>query len=430
MDIIIFSLITFTIGVIVGKILFASNTDTSFFIKRIQELELETKNLQYENMHKSSTLAVSEEKNRSMEQQMADWEKTKIEFMQSSKIASLEASKDLTNQILQQHEQQSKRTAEDTEKRIEKSTKELHESYKELFSSVGHMRKSLDTNSDTVETIKMAISSSANVGYASETVLENALTTLGLTKDIDFFTQISFDSDEGKLRPDAVVLLPDDNALVIDSKSSKFIWELAEAEKSGIQDSIDIAYNNLKSSMNTHLKSLASKDYAGAIKNTMKKMGKSTNLNKITVIMWLPNDGAVDKVLHADPTFTKRASASNIFVCGITGLWMAIGMASQQISSSNQSKNSQKIMDEAESLLNNIATVVGYGDKVSKGLNSANKAWDSFIKSFDGRFLVGAKRIEKLGAKVNKPLLPLGKNATEDALEIDTETLETLQIKE
>ena len=408
-----------TLGAIITKILLSKADDSKFIQNRISDLETQNTDLNTEVSQNNADLAVAREQIRSMQRQMSDWEKTKQEFINNSKMASLEATQKITNQILEKHENLSKRTAEETEKRIEKSTKELHESYKDLFSSVGHLKETLSSNTSTVETIKLAISSSANVGYASETVLENTLSAFGLIKEHDFFTQMSVDGENGKLRPDAVVFLPDNNALVIDSKSSQFIYQLAEAEHSGNEVEIEIAYKNLKSSMSKHLDSLTTKDYGKAIRQEMKKMGKENSLNNITVIMWLPNDGAVEKVLKADPTFSKRAGISNVFICGPTGLWTAVGMASQKIRLESQSKNQQKIIEEAEKLLNSIATVVSHGKKVTNGLQSATKAWEKFTASFDSRFISTARRINKLGVDTNKEINSLGANGLSDVLEIE-----------
>ena len=62
-----------------------------------------------------------------------------------------------------------------------------------------------------------------------ETVLENTLKSFGLTAGIDFVLQQTFGSEDGsRLRPDAIVFLPADSVLVIDSKASKFLLELAQ----------------------------------------------------------------------------------------------------------------------------------------------------------------------------------------------------------
>jgi DNA recombination protein RmuC len=57
-------------------------------------------------------------------------------------------------------------------------------------------------------------------GRWGEKSLENVLTQAGLVKGVDFRMEVSVDSDEGRLRPDAVVNLPDGRKLIIDAKCS------------------------------------------------------------------------------------------------------------------------------------------------------------------------------------------------------------------
>ena len=58
-----------------------------------------------------------------------------------------------------------------------------------------------------------------------------------------------------------------------------------------------------------------------------------------------------------------------------------------------QSQNNHKIREEIEKLLSYIGTIVDKGNKLERGLNSANSAWVDFKKSFNSRFIVSAKRV-------------------------------------
>jgi DNA recombination protein RmuC len=57
-------------------------------------------------------------------------------------------------------------------------------------------------------------------GRWGEQSLRNVLEQAGLTEHVDFQTEVSVDTDDGRLRPDVIVSLPGGRKLVIDAKCS------------------------------------------------------------------------------------------------------------------------------------------------------------------------------------------------------------------
>ena len=141
------------------------------------------------------------------------------------------------------------------------------------------MNDQVTTNKDAVDVIERALSNPANAGFAAETVLENTLKSFGLTAGIDFVLQQTFGSEDGsRVRPDAIVFLPADSVLVIDSKASKFLLELAQVEDEAAEAAI---YEKLSSTMNQHLKSLASKNYRMAVQSDFRAAGKGDEVRQL-----------------------------------------------------------------------------------------------------------------------------------------------------
>jgi len=57
-------------------------------------------------------------------------------------------------------------------------------------------------------------------GNWGELMLENVLDSAGLRAGVDYQREVSFNTEDGRLRPDVVVYLPQQRHLVIDAKTS------------------------------------------------------------------------------------------------------------------------------------------------------------------------------------------------------------------
>ncbi len=432
-NILIFIIIASIIITLLFIILFIiknNNTDkVDFFEQENKRLNQEKQNLENEKTNIHIELIETKTRLKTNIEHMQDWEKTKKQFIEQAKSTSMELSQSLVSDLLEKHNKQAETQRKENEETISQNTKKLHESYQNLFSSVNILKDNLEKSNNTVNTIKSALSSSAEVGYASETILENTLIAFGLTEGIDFLTQVNINIDNKQLRPDGLIFMPNDCALVIDSKASKFIYELAQAEQQNDSEKIKQANEKLKSSMNNHLTSLSKKDYKSMIQKLLKQQSKQTTLNDITFVMWLPNDSSVEKLQKSDPQIMQKASKNNIFICGPTALWTAIGIASQKINTEKQSKNNHKIREEIERLLGYITTIVEKGNKLERGLSSANSAWIDFKKSFNSRFISSAKRVESYGVKSSKTIQLLGKEHEGEILEIEKQDDEIKKIE-
>lgn len=422
-----FSIVFFVFVTTIAILAFLYARNGNYKDNRLRLLEKENAVLRDQCTEQEKTLAVAREKYENMQKTIRDWEKTKEEFLQISKLTGLEAGKTIGANILKQQALQTKQTQEQIETRFEKSTHTLHENYKDLFASVKILRNTLQTNTENVDTLKQALSASSSVGYAAETILENVLKSFGLQEGRDYHLQYTLKHAFETLRPDAIVFLPADNILVIDSKATKFLYDLAQGEKDNDPIAIQQASNGIKSSMEKHMKDLAKKDYGAAIKRYLKRSGKPCETITITTILWLPTDNTIEKLrqLKININPSNITGKNDIFICGPTALWAVIGVASQKILFKKQAENYIHILEAAEKLLQTVNTLTQSADKVSRGLGSANKAWSSFTKSFNGKFLSTAKSLNTLGVKTKDPikkivtdLLPLAKDTENSNVKI------------
>lgn len=330
-----------------------------------------------------------------MQRRMEDWEKSRQDAIQHAKAAIFEAGSKLSNQLIEKHKIETK----ESEEKLSKSQQELQTQFEKILSNIAILNSEVKSSKATVDHVKNALLTPAGAGSLAEITLENILNASGLEKKRDFIMQYSFNmQNEGtRLRPDAVVFLPADNIMIIDSKASKFFTEIASQEQKH-NDSTRVLNDKLKNSMRNHLKSLTSKDYQESLRGHL----KDYKVKHISSIMFLPSEGAIEKINKIDSEFLHKAWEKDIFPVGPTGLINILTYAKFQIAATRQAENHQYIVEEIRKLLNSFSTLYEHARRLGNSLYNATNNFDKFAGSFNANILSKAKNLQNLGIHTQK----------------------------
>jgi DNA recombination protein RmuC len=341
--------------------------------------------------------ALDRQAREAVEKRLADWETAKAENLNHAKAAVLETAAAVSNKLIDDHKRETDAARQEREERL----KALADQFEAVTRSVAALADQTSQTRSSVDVVWRALSSPGGAGYFAEIGLENTLKSFGLERDRDFVMQATIDdeADGRRLRPDAIIFLPNDSLLVIDSKASKYLLELAAAE--GGEGEAE-AYGNLARTMHQHLRTLAGKDYRSAVVNAYRQAGRSGEVAHVVNVMYLPNEGALDKVRKADPAIEQLAHREQIVFAGPTGLAGMISFASSAIGLGRQAQNQERIIEAAESLLDSVAVALGHVDGVGKGLKAAAAAFERFALSVNKRLLPRAKHLVHLGVSPTK----------------------------
>ncbi len=344
--------------------------------------------------------AVAEQEAEALRAQIMDRDRLKTETIDAVKAAALSTAQEISSKLLDDHKRESEAAHKAAEERIKKTTENLQRHFNDVVKSVASLNDQVGRNRETLDTVWRALASPGGAGHFAEIGLENTLKSFGLEAGRDFIMQYTITGGEGSgLRPDAVVFLPSDTFLVIDSKASKFLLEIAEVEGTENEDE---AYAKLSSTMNQHLRALTAKDYRSAIIDSSREAGRGTQLRRILNVMYLPNEGAVEKIHRSDPDFSKKAAKSEIIIAGPTGLASLIAFARIEIDLGRQAENQEKIVEATQSLLDSIITVINHAEGVGRGIKTAAKQFANFTRSVNSRLLPRSRVLANLGVRSNK----------------------------
>ncbi len=352
-------------------------------------------------MEAEKKVDLAEQRMQDVEKRMQDWELQRAESLKAAKASILEAGGQLSSKLLEDHKREVEAAKKDSEMRAKKASEELIEKMMDVTNKVAALNDHNGQLREKMATVWRALSSPGGAGFLAEVGLENSLKNLGLEPLRDYIMQYAINNGEaGNLRPDAVIFLPQDMLMVIDSKASKFLLEIAEAaEDSELQEE---SLRKLKKTMNDHLKALISKDYRAAIAAAYKESGRASKTRSILNVMYLPSENAITHIKTADPEFISKCEKADIILAGPASLAGLLSLARLNIGTMRQAENQDAIVASIQDLLDNMIVVLSYADKVGRGLKSASDNFDQFARSVNKRMLPKIRQMVSLGVKPNK----------------------------
>ncbi len=246
--------------------------------------------------------------------------------------------------------------------------------------------------SERTEDLTQALTSSSKVqGDWGEMVLKRLFEESGLERGREYEIQDSIENDEGgRQRPDAVIYLPEDRQLVVDSKVSLTAWTDYCAARDEAERAACLKRH--LASVRAHLRELALRDYT-----------RSPDLHTVDfVVMFVPIEAALLEALRGDDKLYAEAFRSKVVLVSPTTLFSVIKMVEGMWSVRRREQNAEKIAEAGGKLYDKLEMFVASFESVRKGLASANKAlddaWDH-LSAKRGNALKLAKEMRDMGLR-------------------------------
>lgn len=293
-------------------------------------------------------------------------------------------------------------------KRVDAIEKVRTEDKSALQEQVKHIAESLHHNSKATSQLVTALSAPKGGGRWGEMTLRNVMEQAGLSAHCDFNEQVNDQTETGRQRPDAVIHLPGERQIVVDSKVSLEAYLKAS-------DSTDPAEKTalLKThatNVQRHVRALASKSY-------------QANLSERVdfVAMFIPGENFFAAALEHAPSLLEDAYSKGVIVTTpstLIGLAKTVSYVWRQ---ENMAENAREAAKIGEDLYTALVTMTSHVEKMGKGLKSAVGGYDAFIGSLQRNVLPKARKFEELEvAEPSKSLAKLEKLEQEPRkLELD-----------
>ena len=226
-------------------------------------------------------------------------------------------------------------------------------------------------------------------GRWGERALQNVLEQCGLAEHTDFHLEHSLETDEGRLRPDAIVNVPGQKKLVIDAKVSLNAYQAAfEADDEGERK----RHLELHAkSMRGHVQTLGSKGYQSQFDDAPDY-----------VVMFVPGEHFVAAALDADPELWDFAFRNKVLLATPTNLVAIARTVAQVWRQDTIANEAMEIGKAGAELYDRLAIAAEHMKRVGGGLETAVSNYNKFVGSFERNVLSAGRRLADKGIEIGK----------------------------
>ena len=267
------------------------------------------------------------------------------------------------------------------------------------------MKRTQDIGNDANNLAKALKNESKTQGNWGELILENILEKSGLTEGEHYEKQSAIKDSKGnsvfhdetgsRLIPDIVVHYPDNKDLIIDSKVSL----TAFVDYCNAADETEKA-NALKRhmiSLRNHCKELQKKNYSSYI--------KSPRVSLDYVVMFVPNESAMQLALYEDATLWRDAFEAGVFITSEQNLLALLRMIQLAWAQVKQARNQQEVFEAVNKLLDRVGEFVKRYEDLGKKMDALRNSYDDTKnKLYTGNQSVvkAAEKLIDMGGKSEK----------------------------
>ena len=339
------------------------------------------------------------------------------QFEQQLKTVQAQFS-NLATQILEQTSERLKLTNSESLEHITKPLKVNLEQLQQAIQQTNHesikntasLTQQLKEMSLQTEKIENSAHQLTNVirggnqvqGSWGERILTDILETQGYIEGVDYDIQYTLTNEKGdavrnddtgkRMRPDVILHYPNNEDVIIDAKMTiDAYYKYVQTTEEGLKRKYA---TDLVNSIRTQAKNLSKKDYSSYVQAPRKAID--------FVIMFVPNEGALQLALATEPRLWGEAFEKQVFITSQQNLMAILKMIQIAWRQYTQTENQKRVFSLAEELLKRVGEFIKRFDKIDTDIINLRKHYDeAYNKAYTGRqsIVQKANELKELGVK-------------------------------
>lgn len=231
-------------------------------------------------------------------------------------------------------------------------------------------------------------------GQWGELTLKRLTELAGMVEHCDFTQQESVNTEDGMLRPDMVVRMPDGREIVVDVKTP------LDAYLSAMEAADDA----------TRLRHL--EHHARKVRERVTELSRKAYWSQFKnapdfVVLFIPGDQFLSAALDIDRSLLEDALRQKVILATPTSFVALLRAVAYGWRQEALAANAASIRDIGEELYTRLATFTEHLERLGASLDSSVSHYNRAIGSFESKVLPGARKFVEMGVNTKKAVEPL-----------------------
>ena len=281
-----------------------------------------------------------------------------------------------------------------TEAQIQNIERERIDSFATLKSQMESLASGQSTLSRETRNLVTALRRPDVRGRWGEITLKRLVELSGMSAHVDFTEQHRLLTDEGAIRPDMIVHMPERRDIVVDVKTPLEAY-LAAVEAQTDEDRARELERHAQI-VGTRVRELASKSYWAQFE-------RSPDF----VVLFLPGDQFLSAALQENPDLIDESLRQNVMLATPTSLVALLKAVAYGWKQTALAENAEEVRRLGEDVYKRLAVFGEHLTKLGKALGGGVDAFNKAVGSLEQQVLPAARRFPELGLRVNRVLEPM-----------------------
>jgi DNA recombination protein RmuC len=292
-------------------------------------------------------------------------------------------------------------TLRQTQEQIVRIEKERAESFGALRSSLESVALGQVTLQRETRNLVTALRRPEVRGRWGEMTLRRLAELAGMVDRCDFIEQAHTPGEEGALRPDMIVNMPDGRQLVVDVKTPLDAY--LTAAEAPTEEERALALRRHALAVQERVRQLAQKAYWAQFEQSPD-----------FVVLFIPGDQFLSAAVAEIPELLEDAIRQHVIIATPTSFVALLKAVAYGWRQNALAENALRIQELGEETYKRLATFTGHLAKVGRFLGQGVDAYNAAVGSLERQVLPGARKFTELGlrpAKEIEDLPPIDKLA-------------------
>jgi DNA recombination protein RmuC len=278
-----------------------------------------------------------------------------------------------------------------THEQIARIEKERAESFGALRSSIESVTLGQQALQRETRNLVTALRRPEVRGQWGELTLRRLAELAGMVEHCDFVEQVHVQGEDGALRPDMIVNMPDGRQLVVDVKTP------LDAYLSAVEATSD------------EERALAMRRHAQAVAERVRQLSSKAYWSQFEhspdfVVLFIPGDQFLTAAIAEIPTLLEDAIRQHVIIStpsSFVALLKAVAYGWRQNALAD---NAARIQELAEDLYKRLTKFTEHVSRLGRSLGQSVDAYNSAVGSLERQVLPGARKFTELGLRPEREI--------------------------